>query len=69
MIYGGAGFDSFYGEDGNDTLIGGTGSDYMEGGAGDDTYIYNVGDGLDTIYDYENSSSTGKTIKLSLERE
>ena len=64
VIYGGAGFDSFYGEDGNDTLIGGTGSDYMEGGAGDDTYIYNVGDGLDTIYDYENSSSTGKNDKI-----
>ena len=64
VIYGGAGFDSLYGEDGNDTLIGGTGSDYLEGGAGDDTYIYNVGDGLDTIYDYENSSSTGKNDKI-----
>ena len=64
VIYGGVGFDSLYGEDGNDTLIGGTGSDYLEGGAGDDTYIYNVGDGLDTIYDYENSSSTGKNDKI-----
>ena len=64
VIYGGAGFDFLYGEDGNDTLIGGTGSDYLEGGAGDDTYIYNVGDGLDTIYDYENSSSTGKNDKI-----
>ena len=63
-IYGGSGFDSLYGEQGNDTLIGGTGNDYLSGGTGDDTYIYNIGDGLDTIYDYENNSSTGRNDKI-----
>ena len=64
VIYGGAGFDSLYGEDGNDTLIGGTGSDYLEGGAGDDTYIYNVGDGLDTIWDYQSSTTESRADKI-----
>ena len=64
VIYGGAGFDSLYGEDGNDTLIGGTGSDYLEGGAGDDTYIYNLGDGFDTIYDYNGGNTDNDTIKF-----
>lgn len=63
-IYGGSGFDSLYGENGNDTLIGGTGNDYLEGGAGNDTYTYNVGDGLDTIYDYQNSSVESRNDKI-----
>ena len=63
-IYGGAGFDTIKGENGNDILIGGTGNDRLEGGAGDDTYIYNIGDGLDTIYDYQGSSTEGKNDKI-----
>lgn len=30
-------------------MIGGIGNDYLNGGNGDDTYIYNLGDGFDTI--------------------
>ena len=63
-IYGGAGFDTLKGENGNDILVGGAGNDRLEGGNGDDTYIYNIGDGLDTIYDYESNSSTGKNDKI-----
>ena len=63
-IYGEAGFDTLYGEDGNDTLIGGTGNDRLEGGLGDDTYIYNVGDGLDTIYDDNRGNTDNDTIKF-----
>ena len=66
-LYGGAGNDTIYGDNesssykyvGNDTLIGGTGDDYLAGGYGDDSYIYNLGDGLDTIYD---NNGTDKII-------
>lgn len=43
--------DHIYGGKGNDTLNGGKGDDYLEGGTGTDTYIYNTGDGFDTLYD------------------
>ncbi|MDO9107225.1 MAG: calcium-binding protein [Methylovulum sp.] len=64
VIYGGAGNDSItgiiadeylYGGDGDDTLKGAGGNDILEGGEGDDTYIYNQGDGFDTISDDEGS--------------
>ena len=45
------GDDQLYGNQGDDTLLGGTGNDYLEGGAGNDTYIFNRGDGVDTIVD------------------
>ncbi|GAB5606502.1 beta strand repeat-containing protein [Sideroxyarcus sp. TK5] len=48
-ITGGAGNDWLLGGDGNDTLIGGTGNDLLHGGAGNDTYVFNAGDGADTI--------------------
>lgn len=56
----GTGFgDVIYGMDGNDTIsasgnntfIGGVGNDAISGGTGNDTYIYNLGDGFDTISD------------------
>ncbi|MDD2369606.1 MAG: calcium-binding protein, partial [Sulfuricurvum sp.] len=37
----------------SDTLIGGKGNDTLQGGAGDDMYVFNIGDGADTIYDYD----------------
>lgn len=52
-IIGGKGKDSLYGGDGNDTLWGGTGNDYLYGGAGVDIFVYNSGDEIDTIFDYE----------------
>lgn len=36
---------------GNDTITGGTGNDQLTGGTGNDTYIFNAGDGVDTITD------------------
>ena len=50
-IYGLSGNDTLRGNAGNDILVGGKGNDKLEGGAGNDTYIYNRGDGLDTIQD------------------
>jgi len=46
-----AGDDRVVSLGGNDTLIGNVGNDVLEGGLGDDTYIFNRGDGKDTIYD------------------
>lgn len=36
---------------GNDSISGGTGNDALTGGPGDDTYLYHIGDGVDTIND------------------
>jgi len=60
LLSGGVGNDYLDGGDGNDELqggadddilIGGTGNDTLYGGDGKDTYIFNAGDGIDTIYD------------------
>jgi Ca2+-binding RTX toxin-like protein len=63
-LIGGTGNDKLYGGDGNDVLIGGPGNDYLEGGRGNDTYIFNKGDGQDTIYDYKWNSTDVDTIQL-----
>ena len=51
ILFGGAGNDTLTGNTGNDVLIGGRGNDILNGGAGNDVYIYNFGDGQDTITD------------------
>lgn len=53
VVYGNGGDDTIYTGKGDDILIGGTGNDYLDGGAGADTYIYNLGDGFDTISDFD----------------
>ena len=49
---GGSGKDVIYGGGGDDIIIGGQGGDTLYGEVGKDTYIYNRGDGEDTIEDY-----------------
>jgi len=51
LIDGDAGNDTLWGDAGNDTLIGGQGKDSLRGGEGDDVYIFNKGDGEDTVCD------------------
>ena len=53
IVHGDEGNDTLYGQNGNDTLIGGAGDDYMTGDAGADTFVFNLGDGRDTIDDSE----------------
>ena len=48
-LYGDTGNDKLYGQNGDDVLVGGTGDDHLIGGYGSDTYVYNKGDGHDTI--------------------
>lgn len=47
----------------NDTIEAGLGDDYIFGGDGNDTYIYNRGDGVDTIRE-DNNSSSGDILQL-----
>ncbi|MFO1389271.1 Ig-like domain-containing protein [Cellvibrio sp.] len=51
LIIGTDGGDNLVGGNDNDTLIGGKGLDGLHGGLGNDTYVFNVGDGTDVIYD------------------
>ncbi|MDE7252471.1 MAG: hypothetical protein K2O32_05945, partial [Acetatifactor sp.] len=62
-VFGDEGNDNIYGSNGDDVLNGGKGDDYLSGGTGTDIYIYNRGDGNDTIYNYDSSESCG-TDKL-----
>ncbi len=54
-LSGGAGDDALYGLAGDDVLDGGAGDDYLVGGAGNDTYLFGKGDGIDVIYDMDES--------------
>jgi len=49
MLNGNGGNDLVLGGDGDDILTGGSGSDVLYGGAGNDTYVFNLGDGGDSI--------------------
>ncbi|WP_208352882.1 calcium-binding protein [Pseudaestuariivita rosea] len=48
-LFGGNGNDTLTGGLANDTLTGGTGDDIIDGGLGNDRYVYEYGDGSDTI--------------------
>ncbi len=49
ILNGGTGNDELNGDEGNDELNGDEGNDELNGGAGIDTYLFNNGDGTDTI--------------------
>ena len=57
-ILGYGGEDTLYGGAGDDTLGGGQGNDLLSGGGGNDTFLYAIGDGADTITDF-NAGNTG----------
>ena len=48
-INGGAGDDTITGSKGNDMVVGGQGTDTAKLGLGDDTFVWNPGDGNDTV--------------------
>ena len=50
-LYGYEGDDVLEAGAGSDELYGGIGNDLLYGGAGDDAYVFNKGDGVDTIID------------------
>lgn len=62
QLFGEEGKDFIFGNEGdeyinggldNDVISGGAGKDFIDGGEGDDVYIYNLGDGTDSIKDSE----------------
>ena len=54
LLFAGAGDDKLYGNNGADVLAGGAGNDVLYGGIGSDTYLFNLGDGQDTIQENAN---------------
>lgn len=52
-LLGGAGADRLAGGFGDDVLGGGAGADWLQGGAGADHFRYGIGDGQDTIADFD----------------
>lgn len=48
-----AGNDNIKGNDGNDILAGGKGNDTLYGGTGSDVFVFDKGDGHDTIRDFD----------------
>ncbi|HEX9858990.1 MAG TPA: calcium-binding protein, partial [Paracoccaceae bacterium] len=54
QLQGGAGNDVLRGAAGMDLLFGGKGNDMLTGGGGADRFVFNTGDGHDTITDFQN---------------
>ena len=54
--------DKIYGYGGDDILIGGAGDDALYGGTGNDTYIFNLGDGNDTINEQNANSENDRIL-------
>lgn len=56
--------NSLFGNSGSDRLIGRGGNDVLRGGDGADTYIWNLGDGRDTIIDVDVNAIAGPTREV-----
>ncbi len=65
-VDGGAGDDAIEGNEGDDTLTGGTGDDTLTGGGGADTFVFNSGDGKDTITDFTDGTDAIDLSAISL---
>lgn len=63
-LIGGDQKDYLYGLDGDDIIIGGLGKDSLTGGNGQDTFVYNRGDALDQIKDFQ-AGAGGDIIQLN----
>ena len=57
-IYGMRGRDSISGGAGDDTICGGAGKDQLNGGDGADCFVFERGDGRDTVTDFRNDVDT-----------
>ncbi len=64
-LSGGAGNDKIYGGSGNDTLRGNAGSDALSGDLGNDTYIFALGDGSATLYNYDPTVGRQDILRFS----
>jgi Ca2+-binding RTX toxin-like protein len=57
--------EAIYGTAMGETFIGGKGADTLAGGGGADSYVWLSGDGNDTINEYDTTSGTIDTLKLT----
>lgn len=64
LLTGGTGNDALFGQVGNDTLQGGAGADRYTGGGGADIYMFNRGDGADTITAAASEDAAGDEVQL-----
>ncbi|MBJ3591097.1 hypothetical protein JGC56_08045 [Salmonella enterica subsp. enterica serovar Saintpaul] len=64
VLYGDDGNDYLYGDSGSDLLSGGTGNDTLKGHYGSDTYLFNAGDGQDTITEGYSHSGEVDTLRF-----
>jgi Ca2+-binding RTX toxin-like protein len=60
-----AGDDHLYGRDGDDRLSGGLGNDELNGGIGNDSYLFQRGDGGDTISDRDTAAGNVDVLAFS----
>jgi Ca2+-binding RTX toxin-like protein len=61
---GGDGDDSLFGNSGDDVLDGGGGADTLSGGMGADRFVFDaIGDGVDTITDFEDGDVLAKATR------
>lgn len=63
-LTGGIGDDTLTGLAGADVLAGGKGKDLLVGGKGNDTYLFNRGDGQDTIVDTDSTWFNADLLKV-----
>ena len=56
LLVGGGGDDFLFGQEGDDRIIGGTGFDRLIGSIGADTFVFELGGGLDLVFDFENGT-------------
>jgi len=56
ILFGGVGPDTLRGGSGNDTLVGGEGDDTLFGNGGADIFTFDVGDGHDTVSDFQDGT-------------
>ncbi|EDX82843.1 FG-GAP repeat domain protein [Synechococcus sp. PCC 7335] len=66
LLTGGSGRDFLLGNDGDDTIVGGGNNDTLTGGNGRDTFVLSLGNGIDTITDFDTKDLIGLTGGLSL---
>lgn len=61
-LKGNSGNNTLTGDEGNDTIQGGAGNDTLMGGKGNDTYLFNLGDGNDTLDNTSADNSTAADV-------
>ena len=65
VLEGGDGNDSLFGSGGDDVLIGGLGNDNLSGQAGNDRFVFNDGDGTDSVLGFVAGAGVGDVVDFA----